>query len=127
MRTQRNRRRGVENARTILSSMNKWQIILAPVVFLAGCQSWWPQQVAPAAPPAAAVPYPVTTVAPVVVEPPFVEGPPMLQPAMPAVPIYPPQSTIVPLPSQTPGSIFGPPAGAPVTLQPVPSPPGSSP
>jgi hypothetical protein len=62
-------------------------------------------------------------VAPVVVEPPFMQGPPILQPAVPAVPIYPPQSTIVPLPSQTPGSIFGPPAGMPVPLQPVPSQP----
>ena len=33
----------------------------------------------------------------------------MIQPAPQIVPIYPAQSTVVPLPSQTPGSIFGPP------------------
>lgn len=99
--------------------MNKRQIILAPIIFLAGCQTWWPQQVAPAAPPPV-VPYPTTSVAPVVVGPPFLQGPPLLEPATPAVPIYPPQSTIVPLPSQTPSAIFGPPTGMPVPSQPVP-------
>jgi hypothetical protein len=33
----------------------------------------------------------------------------MIQPAPQIVPIYPAQSTVVPLPSQTPGSVFGPP------------------
>jgi hypothetical protein len=37
------------------------------------------------------------------------QTPVMIQPAPPIAPIYPPQSTVVPLPSQTPGSIFGPP------------------
>jgi hypothetical protein len=57
----------------------------------------------------------------------------MFQPAAPPTPVYPPQTTVVPLPSQTPGSIFGPPAvpTAPVspTIAPpapiVPPPPGT--
>src|SRR4029079_8058478 len=103
--------------------MNTWQIILVPTVFLAGCQPWWSQQIAPAAP---ARPYP-TTGAPVIVGPPYTQGQPMFQAPPPrGVPIYPPGSTVVPLPSQTPGSIFGPPMGAPPIAGPVPGlPPGA--
>jgi hypothetical protein len=98
--------------------MNKWQIILAPVVFLAGCQPWWGQQIAPAAGPVAS-PYPTTT-APAVFGPPYLQGQPMIQPGAPVVPVYPPGTTVVPLPSQTPGAIFGPPA-APVSGGPPPN------
>ncbi len=52
----------------------------------------------------------------------------MMQQGAQSVPIYPPQSTVVPLPSQTPGSIFGPPAGPPMVgapMQSLPSPPGA--
>jgi hypothetical protein len=102
--------------------MNTWKIILAPTVFLAGCQPW-SQQIAPAAPP---MPYP-TTAAPMVVGPPYVQGQPVFQAPPQGTPVYPPGSTVVPLPSQTPGSIFGPPMGAPV-VGPAPGlPPGAVP
>lgn len=53
-------------------------------------------------------------------------SPAMIQPNQPAVPVFPPQQTVVPLPSQTPGSIFGPPVDVPGG-QPgeLPSPPGA--
>jgi hypothetical protein len=61
----------------------------------------------------------------------------MIQPGSPGVPVYPPQPTVVPLPSQTPGSIFGPPAApqGPVVTVPqpagvpeqLPAPPGATP
>jgi len=94
--------------------MNKRQIILSSTVFLAGCQFWPSQQVAPAAPP-----YPATGVPPVVIGPPYLQGPPMIQQGMQPVAVYPPQSTVVPLPSQTPGSIFGPPPGPPMAGPPM--------
>ncbi len=100
--------------------MNKWQIILTPIVFLAGCQFWSAQQVAPAAPP-----YPATGVPPVVIGPPYLQSEPMVQPGTLPVPVYPPQSTVVPLPSQTPGSIFGPPMAAPGPNPMVGVPPGA--
>ncbi len=89
--------------------MNKRQFILATAVFFAGCQFWPAQQVAPAAPP-----YPTTGVPPVVIGPPYLQGPPIIQQGAQPVAVYPPQSTMVPLPSQSPGSIFGPPAGPPL-------------
>ncbi|HVT29516.1 MAG TPA: hypothetical protein VHE81_15980 [Lacipirellulaceae bacterium] len=57
----------------------------------------------------------------------------MIQTAIPASPVYPPPTTVVPLPSRTPGSIFGPPAGPQVSAPPtgavpaaiVPPPPGT--
>jgi hypothetical protein len=93
--------------------MNKWQIILAAGIFLAECQFWPPLQVAPAAPP-----YPTTGVPPVVItpQPQYLQGPAMIQSGAQPVAVYPPQSTVVPLPSQTPGSIFGPPVGAPQVM-----------
>jgi hypothetical protein len=84
--------------------MKKWQIILTSAFFLAGCQFLPPQQVAPAAPP-----YPTTGAPPVAAGLPYLQAPPMIQPGPQPVAVYPPQSTVVPLPSQTPGSIFGPP------------------
>jgi hypothetical protein len=57
----------------------------------------------------------------------YLQAPPVIQPAPQIAPVYAPQSTVVPLPSQTPGSIFGPPtAGAapPNGLVPLPSSPG---
>jgi hypothetical protein len=50
-------------------------------------------------------------------------GPTYVQPTPSGVPIYPPGSTVVPLPSQTPGSIFGPPA-TPNSVVMVPQTPG---
>src|SRR4051812_10368213 len=95
--------------------MNKRKIILTSAVFLAGCQFWPTQLVAPAAPP-----YPTTGVPPVVVGPPYLQAPPMIQSGAQPGAVYPSQSTVVPLPSQTPGTIFATPprppmAGAPVT------------
>lgn len=91
--------------------MNVWQIILATIIFLAGCA----QQLALAAPPYPTTsPYP-TTAAPVDVNSaPYLQTSPVfIQPSLPAAPLYPPQSTVVPLPSQTRGSIFGPQVGQP--------------
>src|SRR4051812_24054347 len=109
--------------------MNKWQIILTPVVFLAGCQFWSAQQVAPAAPP-----YPTTGVPPVVIGSPYLQAGPMVQPGAP-VPIYQAQTTAVPLPTKPPGSFSGPPIAPPgatpaigvprgVATPPQPGPPG---
>ena len=42
----------------------------------------------------------------------YLQTPPVLQPAPQITPVYPQQPTVVPLPSQTPGSIFGPPAAS---------------
>jgi hypothetical protein len=95
--------------------MSDWQIILALLVFLTGCHPWSAQQLAPAAPPMAG-PYPMTT-APVVVidQSGAAAGSMIVQPVPQGVPVLPPQSTVVPLPSHTPGSIFGPPVMAPGT------------
>src|SRR5438552_10378879 len=101
--------------------MNTWQIILAPVVFLAGCQPWWSQQMAPAAP---AVPYPTTPAPSFVGGPPYLTDGAMFQAPPQGVPMYPPGSTVVPLPSQTPGSIFGPPMGPPSPTPMLGIPPG---
>jgi hypothetical protein len=100
--------------------MNKRQIILTPAVFLAGCQFWSTQQVAPAAPP-----YPTTGAPPIVIGPTYLQAQPMIQPGMQPVPVYPPQSTAVSLPSQTPGSIFGPPPGLPAAGPTAGLPPGA--
>jgi hypothetical protein len=111
--------------------MNKYQIILTSAVFLAGCEIWPSQQVAPAAPP-----YPTTGAPPVVIGPPYLQAPPMIQTGPQATAVYPPQSTVVSMPSQTPGVLFGPPPGPPLTGMPsttlppgaiatLPGPPGS--
>jgi hypothetical protein len=72
--------------------MRGCQIILTQLVFLTGCQPWWGQQLAPAAPPIA-VPYP-TTAAP---QPMFVPGgQPYLQPGPVLVPSGPPMGPMVP-------------------------------
>lgn len=102
-----------------VDSMTHWQIILALLISLTGCQPWSPQQFAPAAQPLVATPYPMTTAPqPIIVPgPPYLQTlPAIIQPAPPVVPVYPPQSTVVPLPSHTPGSIFGPPLAQPTTV-----------
>lgn len=94
--------------------MNLSQLILAHAVVLAGCQQPWSgHQLAPATAPMAA-PY-ATTAAPVPVlvpAPPYLSTGQVIQPAPQPVPVFPSPSTVVPIPSpsQTPGSIFGPPA-----------------
>ena len=113
--------------------MTRSPLILAFLISFSGCQPWPMQQLAPAAPPLA-LPYSPSVAAPAtmapqanVVPPPgMAPGPPYLQtspvfvqPAPQIVPIYPPQTTVVPLPSQTPGSIFGPPVGAPGAMPPA--------
>jgi len=97
------------------------QIILCAAILL-GCASAYAQQLS--APPANA--------------PVYLQAPPVIQPAPQIMPVYPPQTTVVPLPSQTPGSIFGPPpatAAAPPGIFPppaapteeLPAPPGVAP
>jgi hypothetical protein len=93
--------------------MNKRQIILTSAVFVASCQFCPLPLVAPAAPP-----YP-TTGAPVVIGPPYLQAPPMMQSGPLSMPVYPPQSTVVRLPSQTPGMLFGPPPGPPLSGAPM--------
>src|SRR6185295_13416701 len=94
--------------------MNKRQIILAQTIILAGWQPLSAQQFAPTAPPMGPA-YPTT--APAVAGPPYLQAPPMIQAAPQGVPIYPPQTTVVPLPSQAGpafGTPFGQPGGVPV-------------
>ncbi len=102
--------------------MNQWQIILVAIVFLAGPVPCFGQTVVPAAPPVG-TPYPATGIPAAAPGQPYLQAPPIVQPGTPPVPVYPPQSTVVPLPSQTPGSIFGPPAvpAAPVPTMGVPA------
>jgi len=99
--------------------MNKWQIILASAVFLAGCHQLVAQQVGPTAR-SASNPYAQAAGPPVVLPgPPYLQATPIvIQPAPQAMPVV-PSSTVVPLPSQTPGSIFGPPL---VSAPPPPAP-----
>jgi hypothetical protein len=114
--------------------MTRWQIILAHAIFLIGCQSLLGQQFALAAQPAAAT-YPMTAGPQpnVVPGPPYLQPSPMIvQPAPQVAPLYPPQSTVVPLPSHTPGSVFGPaltqsPPAGPGSILVEPSVPGASP
>lgn len=90
--------------------MRGCQIILTQLVFLTGCQPWWGQQLAPAAPPMA-VPYP-TTAAP---QPMFVPGgQPYLQPGPMLVPSGPPMGemgVVYPQASVVPGTIIVPQQG----------------
>ncbi len=92
------------------------QIILALALSSFGCQPWAAQPIAPMAPaPAIAGPYPLTSAPPTLIlpAPPYLEtSPVVVEPAPQMVPIYPPPGPVVPLPSQTPGSIFGPPIDA---------------
>lgn len=103
-----------------VNSPRVWQFILTPIAISAICQLAIAQQLSPFAPPPAPQ-YPAANVAPI-----NVDNPPYLQPAQPGqpvptgMPIYPPGSTVVPLPSQAPGSIFGPPTAP----QEVAGPPG---
>jgi hypothetical protein len=62
-----------------------------------------------------------------VIGPPYLQSPPMIQPGPQPVAVYPPQSTVVPLPSQTPGMLFGPPPGPPLSGAPTTGlPPGAA-
>lgn len=84
-------------------SMAGMEIILTVAIFLTGCM--------PGARPLTPVAQPViVTEAP---GPYLQPSPTLVQPVgPPAMPAFPPQTTMVPLPSHTPGSIFGPPATA---------------
>lgn len=96
-----------------LKSMANPRIILPLSILLAGCVPG----VRPLAP--AAQPVIVTEAAPG----PYLQPSPSLiqQDPPPLMPAFAPQSTVVPLPSQTPGSIFGPPvSGTPAQASPVP-------
>jgi hypothetical protein len=89
--------------------MKCWQFILATLIFLAGGQYLPAQQIAEPTP-VAGIPSAATTAPMVVSGQPYVQtAPGMIEPSSPTLPMYPPGSTVVPLPSQTPGSIFGPP------------------
>jgi hypothetical protein len=58
---------------------------------------------------------------PVLPGPPYLQTSPVIQPAPQVLPVFPQQSTVVPLPSQTPGSVFGPPlVSTPHTALPAP-------
>src|SRR5262245_21037830 len=115
--------------------MNVWRIILTLSVFLE-VHVWSAAQQPPLVP--AVTPGPATT-APLVGNQPYLQPSTVIQPAPPVAPFYPPYpagSTVVPLPSQTPGSIFGPPAvpvapaaGVPMTplgVEQLPLPPGAT-
>ncbi|MEX2317176.1 MAG: hypothetical protein WD669_08490 [Pirellulales bacterium] len=78
--------------------------IILLLVAAAGCRPWTPQHVAPTAPPVLVQEYPVTGVSP---------SPMIVDQGSGPAPVFPPHSTVVPLPSHTPGSIFGPPVGSP--------------
>jgi hypothetical protein len=74
--------------------MFRFRNILAIATSLTTCPVCSQQQVVP----------------PIAPAPPYLQTTPLvIQPAPQIAPIYPPSSTVVPLPSHTPGSIFGPP------------------
>src|SRR5690348_13747802 len=115
--------------------MKTWQIILSLAVFLADCQLGHSQQPAPVV-----VSPPTAGGQPAVFGPPYLQQQQMIQPAQQPAAVYPQaQSPLIPLPSQTPGTIFGPPAPPPaagqpivgpppgVAVEPLPSPPGAVP
>lgn len=110
--------------------MKCWHFIPVSLVFLVGGQYLPAQQFAEPAP-AVGVPFAAPAAPGVVGGQPYVQtAPAMVDPGSPALPMYPPGSTVVPLPSQTPGSIFGPPVppagsaavAAPPGVMPVPPP-----
>src|SRR5687768_4226591 len=88
--------------------MKQLRIILA-LAISAEANLAWTQTSAPT-PSTGESPYPVTTVPQLAAGSSYLQpGPAMIQPPPQIVPIYPAHSTVVPLPSQMPGSIFGPP------------------
>src|SRR5690242_6087840 len=103
-------------------SIRKSKIILTSLIFFVA-QNLSSQQALPQ-PATSAGPYAVPDGQPVTGQP-YLQGPPMVQQGTPAVPIYPPQSVIVPPPGQTPGSIFGPPQVQPLPLPAGVAPPGA--
>jgi hypothetical protein len=111
--------------------MKALQIILAAVFLVAPTGGTIAQQPQPVfVPPGSAVP-PAVTAPPA----PYLQSAPVIQPPPQVVPVYPPQSTVVPLPSQTPGSIFAAPSMTPTYAAPpqagapeqLPPPPGFAP
>ena len=110
-----------------LDSMNYCRIILIAGAFVVSGYAWSQESTAPGptihggwCPPRLAP----ATQATVLPGPPYLQTSPVIQPAPQVVPVFPQQSTVVPLPSQTPGSVFGPPL---VTNAPgmIPPPPGA--
>lgn len=94
---------------TQVNSVKCWHFILASFIFFVGGQNLSAQQFADPMP-VVGVPSTAPAAPGVVSGQPYVQtGPGMIEPGSPALPMYPPGSTVVPLPSQTPGSIFGPP------------------
>ena len=92
--------------------MRRCQIILVAVIFLAAQPRCLAQYAAPAPQPAAGAYSPVAGQPVMGADPQCTYPTPVLiQPAPQIMPVYPPQSTVVPLPSHTPGSVFGPPVG----------------
>ena len=94
-------------------SSDQQRFILGGVICLACIQPLFAQQ-APPVPP-----YPTTSAPaqPIITGPPYLaqSSPMVIQPAPNVVPVTQGPATVVPLPSQTPGSIFGPPATNPWT------------
>ncbi len=97
--------------------MASHQIILTFAFLLAGILPATAQQPAPVSQPVATPPYPITSSPslPIISGPPYLAQSQVIQPAPNVVPMTQGQTTVVPLPSQTPGSIFGPPANNPWT------------
>ena len=99
--------------------MKVWQIIQTLFAVLATTPWLAAQQFGPGGPPPATFSQP--TAPPAANSQPYLQpAPVVVQPTPQGVPIYPPGSTMVPLPSQAPGSIFGPPPGTPVLTVPQP-------
>jgi hypothetical protein len=103
--------------------MRRWPFILAIPIALHAWQNCAAQNAIPAGQPVAApygvlpAPQPIflpeadCTQPPVIIpETDCTQSQPIFIDPAPVMPIYPPQSTVVPLPSHTPGTIFGPPA-----------------
>jgi hypothetical protein len=112
--------------------MRQRQIILAIAIFLVGRQTATAQQFVPPNLPQVAPSYLPTTAPPgAVVAPPYLQpSPTLIQPAPAITPFATSpgaSNTVVPLPSQTPGSIFGPPLTAPTNGVPAGAPAGMPP
>lgn len=110
--------------------MKCWHFILTSLIFFSGGRYLEAQQYTGHAPIVSA-PAGAPATPGVVNGQPYVQtAPGMIDPGSLAIPTYPAGSTVVPLPSQTPGSIFGPPVSAtgsaavapPANALPVPQP-----
>jgi hypothetical protein len=109
--------------------MKHCRIILSVAVVVAGSGAWSQEPARPGSDHPQRHPEgtrPATRLAPtqatVLPGPPYLQTPPVIQPATQVMPMFPQQPTVVPLPSQTPGSVFGPPlvTNAPNTIPPPP-------